>query len=384
MSGAYHPSAGYEVAVTTRAMSLAMPPDSVWSIIDASDAVPSDDGSLASSPPPLRGICAYTTATFRRMVQLVRPTDCVLEIGSSVGECTALLGAALAPSRVVGVDISKEQLAISKAKYPHLTFERADALTDPLMVLEIVEELRARCAATRGDGDCGGDGDVGGVTAVSRRDLVAAIKAAGGVMASLKKSGMRSGPEFDNALAAVMDAKAAYKAEAGRDYVPPSQTKKKKMVKKEKTAAARTPQLVVFADIGGNRELEALVALLPWVATALAPRLVIVKSQTLHTAVAANGGCFDWDALQVSCARSSFRRQKLPHPLKAPLRLARDGTPICRFHNYRLKRDGVDLVDGSTCRQGDLCPFDHIQCHRCLLDGHTALQCTLASAVPLS
>jgi hypothetical protein len=124
------------------------------------------------------------------MVQLVRPTDCVLEIGSSVGECTALLGAALAPSRVVGVDTSKEQLAISKAKYPHLTFERADALTDPLMVLEIVEELRARCAATRGDGDCGGDGDVGGVTAVSRRDLVAAIKAAGGVMASLKKSGM--------------------------------------------------------------------------------------------------------------------------------------------------------------------------------------------------
>ena len=370
----YHPSAGCVRDPTTRAMSVAMPPDSVWSIVGDSDVMPSDDGSLVSSP-PLRGICAYTTAKFRSLVKLVVATDCVLEIGSSVGECTALLGAALAPSRVVGLDTSKEQLAISKAKYPHLKFERADALTDPLMVLEIVEELRARCAATRGGG---------GMAAVSLRDLAAAIKATGSAMATLKKSGTKSGPEYNAALAAVMGAKAAYKAEAGSDYKPLSRKQKKMAAKQVTTARARTPPLVVFADIGGNRELEALVALLPWVATALAPRLVIVKSQALHTAVVANGGHFDWDALQASCESSTFRRQKLPHPLKAPLRLSRDGTPICRFHNYRLKRGGADLVDGSTCRQGDRCPFDHTQCHRCLEDGHTALLCTLASAAPRS
>ena len=60
------------------------------------------------------------------------------------------------------------------------------------------------------------------------QDLVAAIKAAGGAVATLKKSGTKSGPEFDNALAALLEAKAAYKAEAGSDYGPPSKKKKKK------------------------------------------------------------------------------------------------------------------------------------------------------------
>ena len=50
------------------------------------------------------------------------------------------------------------------------------------------------------------------------------------------------------------------------------------------------PGLCVFVDIGGNRELEALVALLPWVATALpcVPRFIAVKSETLYAAVRRN------------------------------------------------------------------------------------------------
>ena len=140
-------------------------------------------------------------------------------------------------------------------------------------------------------------------------------------------------------------------------------------------------RLVVFADIGGNRELEALVALLPWVAMTLKPRLIVVKSEKLYRAVAENDGTFDWPALQARCAKTrSFSRQKLPHPLKAPLRHARDGTPICRFHNYRVRTEGQV---GSTCRQGDRCPYNHTQCHRCLEDGHTALECTLEDATPL-
>lgn len=284
---------------------VSMPP-SEWSLAGPSkgDDAPSDSGADAcegvallheycaadeAAGAPLRAVVTYYTETFRRMVKLVRPTDAVLEIGSSWGECTALLGEALSPPRVVGVDTSKEALEKSSAKFPHLTFERADALANPLMVIEIAKALLARCGA-----------------------------------------------------------------------------------------GAR---LVVFADIGGNRELEALVALLPWVAATLAPRLIVVKSEKLHSAVAANGGVFDWPELQARCAKTrSFGRQKLPHPLKAPLRHARDGTPICRFHNYRVRKDGQV---GSTCRQGDRCPYNHVQCHRCLEDGHTALECTLEDATPL-
>ena len=59
-------------------------------------------------------------------------------------------------------------------------------------------------------------------------ELVAGIKAAGAAVAQLKKAGTKSGPEFDNALAALLEAKAAYKAEAGTDYGPPKKKKKKK------------------------------------------------------------------------------------------------------------------------------------------------------------
>jgi hypothetical protein len=37
--------------------------------------------------------------------------------------------------------------------------------------------------------------------------------------------------------------------------------------------------LVVFVDIGGNRELETLVALIPWVQSEMRPRLLVVKSE---------------------------------------------------------------------------------------------------------
>jgi hypothetical protein len=41
---------------------------------------------------------------------------------------------------------------------------------------------------------------------------------------------------------------------------------------------------VVFADIGGNRQLEALLRLLPWVLQHLKPRLLVVKSEELAAA----------------------------------------------------------------------------------------------------
>ena len=244
------------------------------------------------------GLCALVasdTATFRRMVGRVRANDVALEIGSSWGVATNLLGKALrAPNRVVGIDTSKEAVEASRARFPQLHFERADALGTPLIVVEIVQRLLERCSA--------------------------------------------DGAE---------------------------------------------PQLVVFVDIGGNREIEALVALLPWVASALpkVPRLIVVKSEALHSAVCANQGEIDWTALQAVAAQAphqqgatgpggqistSRKLRLLPHPLKATRRFAIDGqTPICRFHNYRA----------SSCREGAACPYDHAQCHLCLKVGHRALEC---------
>jgi hypothetical protein len=46
----------------------------------------------------------------------------------------------------------------------------------------------------------------------------------------------------------------------------------------------RPPCGVVFADIGGNRQLESLVKLVPWVLRAMRPRLLVVKSEELAAA----------------------------------------------------------------------------------------------------
>ena len=69
-----------------------------------------------------------------------------------------------------------------------------------------------------------------------------------------------------------------------------------KLIEKNTTPES-TPNLVVFVDIGGNRELEALVALLPWVASSLPqiPRRIVVKSETMHTAMTAGN---DWTKLK--------------------------------------------------------------------------------------
>jgi len=52
--------------------------------------------------------------------------------------------------------------------------------------------------------------------------------------------------------------------------------------------ATKTSQVVVFMDIGGNRELETNLALLSWIISDMPqhPRLIVIKSQSLYCAVA--------------------------------------------------------------------------------------------------
>ncbi|GMH61495.1 hypothetical protein TrRE_jg10306 [Triparma retinervis] len=60
-------------------------------------------------------------------------------------------------------------------------------------------------------------------------------------------------------------------------------------------------------------------------------------------------------------------KRKKAHPLKMPLRLTNEGTPICRFHNYDNEKG---------CMKGvERCGLDHSHCHICLIEGHKALNC---------
>ena len=181
--------------------------------------------------------------------------------------------------------------------------------------------------------------------------------------------------------------------------------------------------LVVFVDIGGNRELESLVALLPWIERHLCPNAIVVKSEQLHAAVLERcGGAFDWAMLQDIATEAVTKRKttggggsdekrraeatkrnvrngdqrmartkagvaagvaqcvvpviKKLHPLKAPLRNTPEGIAICRFHNYD-ERGCFKFIDPSCT--GESCPYDHVLCHICLKKGHRALECALGA-----
>ena len=143
--------------------------------------------------------------------------------------------------------------------------------------------------------------------------------------------------------------------------------------------------LVVFVDIGGNRELESLVALLPWLERELRPVSIVVKSETLHAAVM-DMGDFDWDRLKKQSALavrnrkqchatnlvSSSSKIRWLHPNEAPWRTDEHDNPICRFHNYG-KRGCLKYLDPR--KEGTTCPFNHTHCHACGVEGHRAVEC---------
>ena len=69
-------------------------------------------------------------------------------------------------------------------------------------------------------------------------------------------------------------------------------------------------KLIVFVDIGGNRELEALVALLPWVERELKPVAIVVKSETLFAAIMKEcKGRLDWVILKAMSVDAVAKRR---------------------------------------------------------------------------
>ncbi|KAJ1625390.1 hypothetical protein T492DRAFT_1039861 [Pavlovales sp. CCMP2436] len=149
---------------------------------------------------------------------------------------------------------------------------------------------------------------------------------------------------------------------------------------------------VAFVDIGGNRELEGLLRVLPVVHRVLAPRLICIKSRelfrALHLHSAANGGlgpgasvplAAEWwlgctsDATRPAKSAKRYHNHGLAvggsdsrftqYPLAYLPVIGPDGRQICRFENY------------GVCMRGEACSYDHAHCHRCLQPAHVAKNC---------
>ena len=160
---------------------------------------------------------------------------------------------------------------------------------------------------------------------------------------------------------------------------------------------------ILFVDVGGDRDIDALLRLLPIAVLRLAPRLIVVKSRTLFKSATewrSEEACEDreeqplarlgdaaawWSAIVADGRLDAPAKRAKPYhgaeprfaqyPLKYLPVAAPNGTLICRFHNY-----GVCKKSETTCS------YDHDHCHYCRLPGHRAQQCvaTDVCTAPLS
>lgn len=129
---------------------------------------------------------------------------------------------------------------------------------------------------------------------------------------------------------------------------------------------------VVYADIGGNRQLPAVQHLISWLEQRLQPRLLVVKSESLFhkaVAVAAPDGLIQ-NSEEWWCALMQDEVNRwIGHPDLAPVVASPDNSDvaICRFHHF-----GVE-----ECKLADDCRHDHEHCPLCLQPGHRGKSCTI-------
>mmetsp|Transcript_34285 Transcript_34285/g.85830 ORF Transcript_34285/g.85830 Transcript_34285/m.85830 type:complete len:376 (-) Transcript_34285:33-1160(-) len=153
----------------------------------------------------------------------------------------------------------------------------------------------------------------------------------------------------------------------------------------------------VFLDLGGNRPMESIVALLPVLLSAAGPALVVVKNRELAKYAlkhiqnwagdAASAGVIVrheewWRNMELHCEQlRSQRGAKKPSPYQlaeysgvAPVRFFKyplhykhretaAGVRICRYYNY------------GVCPDPASCSYDHGHCHHCGEAGHIAKNC---------
>jgi len=140
--------------------------------------------------------------------------------------------------------------------------------------------------------------------------------------------------------------------------------------------------LTIFVDIGGDRQMHAVILLLQWILDSFSSTVltqIIVKSETLYQALRDEANdddsdvVFDSHSAWFSRQRRIALRETMPkHPLQAARRFVitqnETKTTICRYHNYHTEGCAKHL-DGGTC------PYDHNHCHLCLQKGHVARAC---------
>jgi hypothetical protein len=157
------------------------------------------------------------------------------------------------------------------------------------------------------------------------------------------------------------------------------------------SCSGRRKTIITFIDIGGVRELSALVRVIPWAVEELGSALVVIKSKRL-AAVQSSSNCSAAPAPSLNAKKMpSFwasvveaeRREGMRgktrrgvadrYPLKMPVRYAAgDGREICRFHNYSQ----AGCIRGQQGR----CDLNHDTCHWCGERGHVAFHCTRVTA----
>ncbi|CAL1150628.1 unnamed protein product, partial [Cladocopium goreaui] len=95
-------------------------------------------GTLLEAEAETRVVVVYSTEDYRRLARhVVTATDEVVEVGSSLGKCTEILAARA--SQVLGVDVSLEQLAISRERVPSVSFVFLDLFEE---AAKLPEQLR--------------------------------------------------------------------------------------------------------------------------------------------------------------------------------------------------------------------------------------------------
>lgn len=191
----------------------------------------------------------------------------------------------------------------------------------------------------------------------------------------------------------------------------------------------------MFADIGGNRQLESLVKLVPWVLQAIRPRLLVVKSEELVAAAEQQLAAEAAQQPQQHGPAGEQQQQGATAPVHgsdtaatsaAAVRLAEQlgvssltecdavitdvhgwwqqlqqqcGTPASQaepwfvaaraagFSRNPMRYPQRCTAGGSRicrphnydrqrgCLKSDGCQFDHVHCHHCLQPGHRAVDC---------
>jgi len=313
-----------------------------------------------------RGVVVRDTTTFRTFAsRVVGPRDYVVEIGSSFGVCTAILAKATGSAhRVVGVEKSKSVVKEASKRYPGLKFKRLDVIMQPDGLERIIEDL----LSSNGDSK-------------NETSATTAKSTSVATTSSSRESQSVSTATQGNAT----------------------------------DAAPRRDGLVIFIDIGGNREFESVSALILWLMFGknsimkhdLKPRAMVVKSMALYdndieltndgwkqlSRLAGQAvqtrrrvGVSTQNATEVN-QRISDQEEKAPNnddldscviripkqamrkfnPWRMPERRTPEGVSICRFHNYDVKK--------GCLKGGERCPFDHDHCHNCLVKGHKAFEC---------